>query len=49
MGDLPSMFLLVSIMFPIVNSDAVTLKHRSEPQQIVRQSLLSCLQHLDAS
>lgn len=39
----------VYLQFPIVNSVAVTLKHRSEPQQIVRQSLLSCLQHLDAS
>ena len=25
------------------------IEHPSEPQQIARQSLLSCLQHLDAS
>ena len=39
----------LNINFPIVKFITVTLKHRSEPQQIVRQSLLSCLQHLDAS
>lgn len=38
----------VAIWHPIVSNKRY-IEHHSKPQQIVRQSLLSCLQHLDAS